>query len=266
MSTNIPVVIYCGGQGTRMQEGGAWTKKELVEIGGRPILWHVMRIFSAHGFNHFILPLGYGSDKIKRYFLEYEAIARDFSMRIGDDDEQSLLTYHDERPHDAWRIDFVDTGLETDKASRLRMIGRYISAPRFFLTYGDGLSDVDLDAVVRFHEWHGRKATITGIQPGQYQYGTIEADATGAVTEYNQYPPLPYWINGGFMLLERPVIDMIPEGENAPLETGLLPTLVEDDQVMMYRHHGFWQSMDTYKDAMALETMWKAGAPWKKWA
>ncbi len=260
---SIPVVIYCGGRGTRMR-GGTRTKKELVEIGGRPIIWHVMKIFSSYGFNHFVLPLGYGADQIKRYFLEYEAMTRDFSLHIAHEGKPSIR-YHGGTGHAPWRIDMVDTGLDTDKASRLRIVGRYLREPRFFLTYGDGVSDVDLNALLRFHEWHGKKATISGIQPGRYQYGTIEADPTGAVSEYNQYPPLPYWINAGFMLLDRSILDMIAPGPNEALETGVLQKLVEQDDVMMYRHLGFWQSMDTYKDTMELEERWQTDAPWKRW-
>jgi glucose-1-phosphate cytidylyltransferase len=258
---HIPVVIFCGGQGTRMR-GGTLTKKELVEVGNRPILWHVMRIFSAYGFNHFVLPLGYGGDQIKRFFIDYEMISRDFTLHIG---ESSDIRFHSQSDHPAWRIDLIDTGQNTDKASRLARVAPFLNARRFFVTYGDGVGDVDLAALVRFHEWHGKPVTITAVQPGHYQYGTLSADTAGIVSEYNQYPPMPAWINAGFMLMERDVLGMIPPGDNAPLETDLFQRLVAEEQLMMYRHHGFWQSMDTLKDAMELEALWQQGAPWKVW-
>lgn len=244
--------------------GGTLTKKELVEVGNRPILWHVMRIFSAYGFNHFVLPLGYGGDQIKRYFLDYEVMSRDFTLRVGSGDNEPVKV-HNSADHDPWRIDFVETGLMTEKASRLAKIGRFITGERFFLTYGDGVADVDIAALLRFHEWHGKLATITAIQPAGYQYGTIEADAGGLVTEYAQYPPLPYWINAGFMVLERKVLNMIGAGDDVALESDLFDRLVQQQQLMVYRHRGFWQSMDTLKDAMALDQRWKSDAPWKVW-
>lgn len=257
----VPVVIFCGGQGTRMR-GGTLTKKELVEIGGRPILWHVMRIFSAHGFNHFVLPLGYGADQIKRFFVEYEFLSRDMTLHVG---AGSDVRFHGAPEHPPWRIDLIDTGLHTEKASRLARVAPFLTARRFFVTYGDGVGDVDLGALLRFHEWHGKLATITAVQPGRYQYGTVSAEPAGLVTEYNQYPPMPSWINAGFMVLEREVLNLIPPGDQSPLETDLLQRLVAQEQLMMYRHHGFWQSMDTLKDAMELEELWQRRAPWKTW-
>ncbi len=262
--TDTPVVIFCGGQGTRMR-GDTLTKKELVEIGGQPILWHVMRIFSTYGFNHFVLPLGYGADQIKRYFLQYEAFTRDFSLWVGDGAEETPLHFHGRAQHPTWRIDLVDTGLYTDKASRIARVADYLTGARFFATYGDGVGNVNVGALLAFHRAHGRLATITAIQPRHYQYGTLEADENGLVTHYEQYPVLPYWINGGFMVFERDVLPLMAASENVALETEVLPRLVAQGQLMLFRHHGFWQSMDTLKDAMDLEERWKKEAPWKVW-
>ena len=258
----MPVIIFSGGQGTRMR-GGTLTKKELVEIDGRPILWHVMRIYSTFGLNRFILPLGYGADQIKSYFLNYEAMTSDFTLQLGAADKQ--ITYHHPPQHPIWDISLVDTGIHTDKASRIARVANYLDADRFCLTYGDGVGDVDIQAVLDFHLTHGKLATITAVQPQRYQYGILEADDNGRVTDYVQYPHLPHWINAGFMVFERAFLEWIGEGDNVAFETGILPQLIQANQLMVYRHPGFWQSMDTLKDAMELEQIWHTNAPWKVW-
>lgn len=259
---NIPVVIFCGGEGTRMR-GGTLTKKELVEIGGRPIIWHVMRIFSAYGHNRFVLPLGYEAQQIKNYFLNYEAMSRDFTVRVGR--SRNHIAYHGPEAHPEWEVSLIDTGLHTDKASRVARVAPYLTGDRFFLTYGDGVGDVNVNELLSFHRAHGKLATITAIQPQHYQYGVMDAGPDGLVTRYEQYPSLPYWINGGFMIFERAALDWIPQGDDTALETGILQDMVRAGQVMMYRHDGFWQSMDTLKDANDLERLWRSRAPWKVW-
>jgi len=259
---DIPVVIFCGGEGTRMR-GGTLTKKELVEIGGRPIIWHVMRIFSAYGFNRFVLPLGYEAGQLRRYFLDYEAMTRDFTIRVGN--TAGNIAFRGPEQHPEWEVSLVDTGLRTDKAGRIARVAGYLTAERFFVTYGDGVGDVDIHALLAFHRAHGKLVTITAIQPKHYQYGIMDAADDGAVREYVQYPQLPYWINAGFMVFERATLDWMGGGDNQALETGALQDLIAAGQVMMYRHHGFWQSMDTLKDANDLEQLWQRGAPWKVW-
>ena len=308
---DIPVVIFCGGEGTRMR-GGTLTKKELVEIGGRPIIWHVMRIFSAHGFNRFVLPLGYEAGQLRRYFLDYEAMTRDFTIRVGSpvlregegtpiplpmggvrkgseggegidplpnplpkgEGTRDFLSggagtgkiaFRGLEQHSEWAVSLVDTGLKTDKAGRIARVAEYLTADRFFVTYGDGVGDVDIRALLAFHRAHGKLVTITAIQPKHYQYGTMDADEDGRVGGYVQYPELPYWINAGFMLFERATLDWMRGGDAQALETGVLQELIAADQVMMYRHRGFWQSMDTLKDANDLERLWQRGAPWRVW-
>jgi glucose-1-phosphate cytidylyltransferase len=260
--SDIPVVIFCGGEGTRMR-GGTLTKKELVEIGERPIIWHVMRIFSAYGFNRFVLPLGYEAQQIKRYFLNYEGLTRDFTVRVGQ--RRNQIAYHGEELHPEWEVSLVDTGRRTDKASRVSRVADYLTGDRFFLTYGDGVSDVDINELLAFHRRHGRLATITAVQPAHYQYGIMEADEDGLISRYEQYPSLPYWINGGFMIFEKKALAYMENGDDMALETGALQEMIADGQVMMYRHQGFWRSMDTLKDAIDLEHEWDKGAPWKVW-
>lgn len=255
--------------------GGTLTKKELVEIGGRPIIWHVMRIYSAYGFRKFVLPLGYEAGQLRRYFLDYEAMTRDFTVRLGD--RAGRIDFRGPEEHPEWEVSLVDTGLRTDKASRIARVADYLTADRFCVTYGDGVSDVDLRAVMDFHAAHGKTATITAVQPRHYQYGTMVADDSGRVSEYVQYPELPYWINAGFMVFERQALDRMrgkgdqprddvaPPRDDVALETGVLQEMIADGDLLMYRHHGFWQSMDTLKDANDLERLWARGAPWKSW-
>jgi glucose-1-phosphate cytidylyltransferase len=263
MADSIPVVIVCGGQGTRMR-GSTSRKKELVEVGGRPILWHVMRIFSAHGFTRFVLTLGYGADQIRRYFLEYEAMTRDLTLQLGVPPDGNGIHYHGRADHPPWRVSLVDTGLHTEKASRIARVAPYLEGERFFVAYGDDVSDVDLGELVRFHKSHGKLATLTAVQVN-LQYGVVDAAADGLVTGFQERPRLPYWINGGFMLFEKEVLAQMAAAEDVNLETEVLPALAEERQLMIYRHSGFWQSMNTMKDTMLLEKIWQRDPPWRVW-
>lgn len=256
---NLPVVILVGGQGTRMR-GDTLTKKELVEVGGRPILWHVMRIFAAFGHTHFILTLGYQADALKRYFLEYEPMGRDFTLQLGN---SSAIEYHQTQRDENWRVTLADTGLLTNKGGRIRRVAHYIQADSFFVTYGDGVGDVDIDALVTFHRAHGRLATLTGVR-ARWQYGIVQADSAGRVSGFEEKPLLEYWINGGFMVFNRGVFDYL-ENDETDLEKDALPRLAQDGQLMMYRHAGFWRSMDTFKEAEMLDDLWRREQPWKVW-
>jgi glucose-1-phosphate cytidylyltransferase len=260
----IPVVILCGGQGTRMR-GQTVTKKELVQVGGQPIIWHVMRIFSAYGHNRFILTLGYQAEQMKRYFIEYNMMARDFSISLGDgQDSQPTPRFLSDIDHPTWEVILADTGLLTEKASRIARVSQHIDAGRFFVAYGDDVSDVDLGELAAFHRQHGKLATITAVQI-TLPYGIVEADETGLVTGFIERPQLGQWINGGFMLFERPVLERMADGPNVNLETDILPQLARQGELMIYRHSGFWQSMNTIKDNILLEKLWQEEAPWKVW-
>ena len=255
----MQTVIFCGGKGTRISGTGP-DKKELFLIGERPILWHIMKIFASYGHKDFLLPLGYGGDLIRRYFLEYESMTRDLSFRLGAPEEAAWIGPNDESD---WRISMIDTGLEirpdveVSKGERVRRIAPYLTGERFHLTYGDGVGDVDLDALLGFHRAHGKLVTVTGFQP-VYNLGIVEATERGQVTAYRQYPPLDHWINAGFYVVERAALDHL-----AP---GFLVWLAQAGELMMYRHTGFWRKMDTYKEAQQLNEIWAAGhAPWKTW-
>jgi glucose-1-phosphate cytidylyltransferase len=263
-----PVIILCGGKGTRMR-GQTLTKKELVRVGGKPILWHVMRIFSSYGHNRFILTLGYEAEQIKRYFLDYEALARDVQIDSSHSDGRhsdgrAHIEYLSDVNHPPWRIAMIDTGLHTMKASRIGRVRSYLDGDRFFVAYGDDVSDVDLNALTSFHHQHGKLASLTSVQIN-LQYGVIEADDTGQVHGFVERPRLSQWINGGFFLFEKPVLDLIPSDKDVNLEKDVLSQLAEMGELMAYRHEGFWQSMNTMKDNLLLEEMWQQGAPWKIW-
>lgn len=240
------------------------TKKELVNVGGRPIIWHVMRIFSAHGYNRFILTLGYQADQLKQYFLDYETSSRDFTVHLGSNHSRPALDYHDTVNHPPWEVVMAETGLYTEKASRIAKVKQHLNGDRFFIAYGDDVSDVDLSDLVAFHEEHGKLATVTAVQI-QLPYGVVEADEAGLVHGFVERPTLPYWINGGFMLFEKETLGLMDNGEDISLEQQILPELARQGQLMIYRHHGFWQSMNTMKDNLLLEELWRGGAPWKIW-
>lgn len=254
------VVILCGGKGTRMADTD-YDAKALVEIGGRPILWHVMKIYAAYGHTDFILTLGHGAEAIKRYFLEYEPMTRDFTLKLGG---QTRLTYHAPHNEDNWQIVMADTGLETNKGARVAKVLSYTNGERFSITYGDGVGDVDLDALMAFHEAHGRLATITGYQPYS-QYGVIQIDREGLVIGFEEKPRLEDWINAGFMMFEPGIAEYLSGNDSLDLEKEVLVRLAADQQLMVYRHVGFWRSMDTFKEAQELDRLWAERAPWKVW-
>ncbi|MBN1953683.1 MAG: NTP transferase domain-containing protein [Anaerolineae bacterium] len=256
----MPVVILCGGQGTRMQDATT-TKKELVEVGDRPILWHVIKIYAAFGHNRFILALGYQAQALKRYFLDYKALRNDCTVRLG---SSCSVTYHENHIEEDWEITLADTGLHTEKGSRIYRVARYIDTDTFFVTYGDGVGNIDIDALLAFHRQHGRLATVTGVHP-RSQYGILQASDDGQVTQFGEKPVLDHWINAGFMVFERGMFDYLADGDAVHLEREALPRLAAAGELMMYRHDGFWRSMDTFKEALQLDTIWRESAPWKVW-
>lgn len=260
LDKSIPVVILCGGQGTRMQ-GTTTSKKELVEIGEQPILWHVMKIYAHYGHTRFILALGHEAEAIKRYFLEYEPMNYDFTIPLGQTD---AITYHQSNSEENWQVTLADTGLNTPKGSRIYRAAKYIDSDTFFVTYGDGVGDVNLETLLAFHRGHGRLATVTGVRP-KSQYGILEIGEDDQVTGFGEKPELDQWINAGFMAFERGVLDHLGCGEDVDLERETLPRLAAEGELMVYRHSGFWRSMDTFKDALALDECWRKSAPWKVW-
>ena len=260
---DIPVVILCGGMGTRLREASEKLPKPLVDIGGRPILWHIMKTYGHHGFRRFVLCLGYKSDLIKQYFLDYRTLSADFTLHLAGDAPPQL---HGDLGCEDWEITFVETGLTTGTAARLKRVAPHLTGPRFALTYGDGIGNVDLTGVVRHHLAAGRTATLTGVHPSS-RYGEMHVEDR-TVVEFNEKPTLADgWVNGGFFLFERSFLDdYISDDVDMMLEKEPLQRLAKDRELSMYGHEGFWMGMDTFRDWTELNSLWDAGsAPWKVW-
>lgn len=256
----VKAVILAGGLGSRLSEETALKPKPMVEIGGRPILWHLMKIFTAHGVNEFIICLGYRGYVIKEFFANYFMHMSDVTFDIA----HNRMEIHEQHA-EPWRVTLVDTGEKTQTGGRLRRVRRYLEQEEsFFFTYGDGLSNVDLRALREFHHASGRLATVTAVMPPG-RFGTLDV-VDGKVTHFEEKPVGEGGvINGGFFVLNPKVIDLI-EGDGMPWEAEPLGTLVADGQLSAYRHSGFWQPMDTLRDKNHLEQMWHSGAaPWKVW-
>jgi len=256
----MKVVILCGGLGTRLREETEYRPKPMVPVGSRPILWHIMHRYAAFGFNDFVLCLGYKGRMIKEFFMDYEWDAFDFSMNLREKSHRYHRTYDLED----WTITFANTGERTLTAGRIKRIERYIPQddPFFLLTYGDGVSDVDIRALIEHHKRSGKLVTITGVHP-QGKYGIVDTDGEGNVHSFLEKPPGDYFINGGFMVVDRTVLSLITE--DGMFETDILPVLAKRGQVSLFPHNGFWHSMDTHKDFTDLNALWDAGAPWKVW-
>ncbi|MBI2426855.1 MAG: NTP transferase domain-containing protein [Candidatus Kerfeldbacteria bacterium] len=253
----MPVVIFCGGRGTRLREETEFKPKPMVTIGGRPILWHIMKIYSAQGFHKFILCLGYKGNSIKSYFLQHKLWASDFRMRDGEVAER--LTEYNDNDFD---IVFADTGEDTPTGERLKMVQKYIPEDRFMVTYGDGVGNIDIQQLIAFHTQQKVQGTLTGVHPTS-KYGLVSIDENQHITSFQQKPQLHDYVNGGYMLFERSFLQELREGEMIE-ET--FQRLVDRQQLVLYKHDGFWHCMDTYKDYEDLNLMWNKGQPqWRIW-
>jgi glucose-1-phosphate cytidylyltransferase len=259
MSENIPVVILCGGLGTRLREETEFKPKPMVEIGGKPVLWHIMKTYAYYGFRRFILCLGYKGDLIKDYFLNYEAMSNDFTIHLGQENKLAYQSNHHEEDFD---VTVVDTGLKTMTGGRIKRIERFIDSDTFMVTYGDGLANVDIGALVAFHYQHGKLATLTATRPPS-RYGILEMAADSQVQRFREKVQAE-WINGGFLVFNRRVFDYLDS--DCVLEREPLERLAADGQLMAFRHKGFWIGMDTYREYEMLNQMWDSReAPWKVW-
>lgn len=260
------VVILCGGMGTRLREASEKLPKPLVDIGGRPILWHIMKTYRAHGFRRFVLCLGYKSDAIKRYFLDYREHASDFTLKPG----QDVPEYHTSGDMEDWEITFVETGLLTGTGARVRRVAQHLDGENFLLTYGDGIGNVDIGTLVRTHLDSGRIGTVTGVHPAS-RYGEMHVAEEGGslkVAEFNEKPTLATgWVSGGFFAFQRQFIDKyLDDDPGLLLEHAPLQQLARDGELTVFPHEGFWMGMDTFRDWTELNGMWDRGnAPWKIW-
>ena len=258
----MKVGILAGGRGTRLMSGGEAPPKALYEIGGRPIVWHIMQMYAAAGFAEFVMLLGYKAQQIVDYFvhrLPFEG--RDVSLTLGDSITRQFLSPGYQSP---WQVILCHTGLTAEKGERIRRMRAYVEDDEnFMVTYGDGVADIDLQKLVEFHRSHGKIATLTAAR-SLSQFGHVDITGSGQVTEMRENPMLPDWINGGFFVFRREIFDWLEKDD--PLETGCFRRLAAAGELMAYRHEGFWTCMDTYKDNLRLNEMWEHNnAPWAVW-
>ncbi len=255
----MKVVILAGGLGTRLSEETAVRPKPMVEVGGRPILWHIMNIYAALGHKEFLVALGYKGEYIKQYFLNYHCTRGDLSVSLGSGE----VKVHDGERED-WTVHLVDTGLNTQTGGRVKRLSPWLEGESFMLTYGDGVADIDISGLLAFHRQQGRLATVTVVRPPSRFGGVSIKDEV--VTEFIEKPQIGEgWINGGFFVFEPAALDYLA-GDETILERDPLERLARDGQLAAYRHDGFWQCMDTLRDVRLLESLWESGkAPWKLW-
>ena len=256
----MKAILLAGGLGTRLREETEFRPKPMVEVGGRPILWHIMKNLSTFGITDFIVATGYKSSMIKDYFLNYEVQSNDFTVTLGDRNSLHVHGAHDEAD---WTVTVAFTGDETQTGGRVFRAAKYLDDEPFFVTYGDGLADVDIDALRAFHAESGTLGTVTTVQPAS-RFGVMDVAASGEVTRFREKPQLDGWINIGFMILEPAALQYFDA--ECVLEQGPLVDLAEAGQLTAYRHTGFWQPMDTFRESKLLNDLWTSGdAPWKQW-
>ncbi len=256
------VVILCGGLGTRLKEETEFKPKPMVEIGGKPILWHIMKGYAHFGFNDFILCLGYIGEIIKEYFAHYEILNSDFTIKLG---PEKTITKHSTSNENDWSITLVDTGKNAKKGSRLKKIERYVTEEVFMVTYGDGVSNVNVADLLDFHTRHGRIATVTGVRPPSL-FGELLTDGNKATSFSEKSQTSTGLINGGFFIFNKEFFDYLSLDDNCDLERGPLEKLTSAGELMVYLHDGLWQCMDTYRDMEYLNNLWQNNqAFWKIW-
>jgi glucose-1-phosphate cytidylyltransferase len=257
----MKVVILCGGMGTRMREETEFRPKPMVKIGTKPIIWHIMKLYAHHGFNQFILCLGYKGEAIKEYFYHYMLHNNDVTIKLG---KNRKITIHENHEAEDWEITLVDTGENSLKGARIHRIMDYINDD-FMVTYGDGVSDIDIRSLVDYHKKHGRIATITGVNP-RSAFGQIHVE-NSRVVKFHEKPQIKEGIiNGGFFVFNKKIFNYLNGDETCDLEMGALEQLTGEQQLMVFRHEGGWACMDTYRDTIHLNQLWENGqAFWKVW-
>lgn len=257
----MKVLILAGGLGTRISEETEIRPKPMVEIGGKPILWHIMKIYSHYGFNEFVILLGYKSYVIKEYFANYFLHQNDVTFDLCN----NRMEIHN-NTCEPWKVTLLDTGIETMTGGRILRAHHFIGDETFMLTYGDGVADIDIHALLRFHKTHGKTLTMTAIQP-EGRFGSVDSDSDGLIEKFFEKPKGDgAWINGGFFVCQPEVFDYIINGDAAVFEKQPLETLARDRQLYAYKHHGFWKCMDTLRDKIYLNNLWNQNqAVWKVW-
>lgn len=257
---NIPTIILCGGMGTRLKEETEFKPKPMVEIGGKPILWHIMKIYAHYNYRNFILALGYKGDYIKDYFLKQKYYEADFLLSTGKSGGINFLS-NGELEKEKFNIIFAETGLETPHGERVLMLKRHIKGDLFMVTYGDGVADIDINKLIKFHLEKGKIATITGVHPVS-RWGLVNVDKNNLVTKLDQKPMLYDYINGGFMVFNKKIFDFLKKGD---MIEDTLSRIVLQKELALYKHEGFWYGMDTYRDFLFLNKLWEKDPKWKIW-
>jgi glucose-1-phosphate cytidylyltransferase len=257
----MKVAILAGGVGSRIQEETEIKPKPMVEIGGHPMLWHIMRLYAHYGFNEFVIALGYKGDYIKRWMLDYSTLQGDLTVSLKDGQVNVL-----EGEREDWTVALVDTGLSTETGGRIKRLAPHLGDQTFFLTWGDGVADLDLPGLLEFHRAHGKLATVTAVRPPA-RFGALTLDDEGNVTTFSEKPQLGEgWINGAFFVCEPGVFEYV-NGDMTQWEREPLEGLARDGQLVAYRHESFWQCMDTLRDKVLLEQLWaRPNPPWKIWS
>ena len=260
----MKVVILCGGYGTRIRDVADNLPKPMIPVGSKPILWHIMKYYATFGFTEFVLCLGYKSNVIKEYFMNYEINTSDFTLSLGDKSSLNFMNKHNEKD---WKITFAETGENAMTGSRIKKIQKYIpKGEQFMLTYGDGLSDVDINKLVAFHNNNGKAMTLTAVRPPG-RFGEIMSDETGKIIEFNEKPNATEGrINGGYFVCNYDMFNFIGDGDDVVFEQDPIRSMVKQGQLMQFNHDEFWQPMDTYREYSLLNEIYaKNRAPWKKW-
>lgn len=259
----MQVVIFCGGQGTRMREETETRPKPMVSVGGRPMLWHIMKTYAHFGHKEFVLPLGYKGEQIKEYFLNYRAMNSDVTIDLGG--EEARVLHHDNNSEHDYKVTLCDTGLDAMTGCRLARVERHLRPETFFCTYGDGLSNVDLDALLAFHKSHGKIATVTSVRTIS-RFGIIKTAQDGLVESFAEKPDTSSWINAGFFVFEPSIFRYVKNDLSQVLEKQVMEQLTADGQLMAYKHDDFFYAMDTYREYLHLNELWNGGnAPWAHW-
>jgi len=257
----IQTIILCGGAGTRLKEETEFKPKPMVEIGGAPILWHIMKIYNHYGYKDFILALGFKGNVIKEHFLSQKNYNNDLILNTKDGKVVTFDNNTVDNPDDDFNIIFADTGLNTPHGERILKLKKYITEDLFMVTYGDGVADIDIDKLIEFHKNRGKIATMTGVHPTS-RWGLVNTDSDDLITEFAQKPQLYDYVNGGFMVFNKEFLNYLKPGDM--IEDALM-RLISEKQVALYKHEGFWYGMDTYKDFLFLNDLWEKDPKWKTW-
>jgi glucose-1-phosphate cytidylyltransferase len=256
----VRAVILAGGMGTRLREETEYRPKPMVEIGGRPILWHIMKNLAQQGLTDFVVCLGYKGDQIRDFFINYESRINDVTVQLG---KSGTSIIHGRSLEEEWRITLADTGLETMTGGRLNAVKKYLDGERFLCTYGDGLANIDIQSLLSFHTSHGKIATVTAVRPIT-RFGALEIANSNQVLSFSEKPRAEKWINGGFFIFEPEIFNYL--NKDSILEREPLERVAHEGQLIAFKHEGFWQPMDTYREMQDLNSMWDTNrAPWRNW-